>query len=398
MTSTTKPNSAEAIYASLGGNERAVIDRVNPLWLRRFFIHLVATKMQLQFTGWLQYLIPVPITLGLLLVVGLLYLVGLPSVAAVLLWLPLGLIALILFDIVTCRLRIRLPEALPKAQAQNDVFTLMRNRRSCRSYQKRALTAEHTKALQASIHSHMIEPKLGSTPIRLEWVEAPITVWPVVNARQFLVAIAPAKYDRTAILDIGHTLQKIVIDATRLGLGTCWIGPGADHLSVKAHLGDRFDEQRDAIICLCAIGYKSWYAPTFIRLFNANMQHRLPLAELVMADETLQRPLVTDAKPWAEFARCFESCQWAPSSYNGQTTRAVAKQTEQGVRLDFYAATASRYYAAVATGIWLANWQMGCDALGKKGHFVHLDLQARALTVDEEPPHYEISWLSSEVQ
>ena len=32
--------------------------------------------------------------------------------------------------------------------------------------------------------------------------------------------------------------------ATRMGVATCWIGPGADHKSVVAKMGNRFDEAR----------------------------------------------------------------------------------------------------------------------------------------------------------
>jgi hypothetical protein len=227
-------------------------------------------------------------------------------------------------------------------------------------------------------------------------VKAPITVWPVVNARQFLVAIAPAKYNRKAILDIGRALQKIVIDATRIGLGTCWIGPGADHRSVKAHLGERFDDKQDAIICLCAVGYKSWYTPLFIRVFNAQLHKRMPLSGLFFTDDAMTQPLPTDNAPWGAYGRSFESCQWAPSSYNGQTTRCVAKQTDNGHRFDFYAATSSRYYAAVATGIWCGNWEMGCRALGIDGQFQQLTADEHGLTAeDDTPPHHDISWFSA---
>lgn len=393
MTAAAKTLKSDIIYANLGPNERALVDKVRPPLLRRLLIRFVAAKLRLQFTGWLQYLMPLPITLGLFLLVGLIYLVGFHGVAEVLMVLPLLLSAVILFDVVTCRFRIRLPESLPKPRLHEDVFTLMRTRRSCRSYQTRPLTAAHEQVLQESIAKHLRQPRLGSAPIRLEWVEAPITVWPVVNARHFLVAIAPAEYDRTAILDIGRVLQKVVIDATRMGLATCWIGPGADHRSVKAHLGERFDEDRDAIICLCAIGYKSWYTPLFIRIFNTQAHNRLPLSDLFFADDAMTQPLETDSAPWTDFGRCFEGCQWAPSSYNGQTTRCVAHQTDTGTRFDFYAATSSRYYAAVATGIWCANWEMGCEALGIDGHFGRLAEQARGIGADETmSPHYDISW------
>jgi hypothetical protein len=395
MIAPTESRKSDLIYARLGANERAIIDKVRLPWLRRLLIHTVAVKMKLQFTGWLQYLVPVPATLALFLLAGLGYVLGLHAVASVLVWLPLLLTAVILFDVVTCRFRIRLPEPLPKPRAGDDPFTLMRRRRSCRSYQTRGLTTSDAQALRASIAAHLDEPRLGDAPIRLEWVEAPITVWPVVNARQFLVAIAPAEYNRTAILDIGRTLQKVVIDATRLGLATCWIGPGADHASVKAHLGDRFSEDKDAIMCLCAVGYKSRYTPIFIRIFNAQFHKRLPLSDLFFSDTEMTQPLDRTRTPWADYGHCYESCQWAPSSYNGQTSRCVAHQTDNGIQFDFYATTASRYYAAVAIGIWCGNWETGCKALKKNGRFVRLEEQHRKATnADTALPHYDLSWVN----
>jgi nitroreductase len=349
----------------------------------------------LQFTGWLQYLIPIPATLVLFLFVGFVYLVGFHSTATWLVCLPLLLSAIILFDVITCRFRIRLPERLPKPLTADDVFTIMRERRSCRSYQVRKLTTADSEALAQSVSAHLNEPQLGETPIRLEWVEAPITVWPVVNARHFLVAIAPTEYNRTAILDIGRTLQKIVIDATRMGLGTCWIGPGADHASVKSHLGGRFNKDKEAIICLCAVGYRSWYTPLFIRIFNAQFHKRLPLSELFFEDAEMMQPLDTTIEPMTNYERCFEGCQWAPSSYNGQTTRCVVKNTDKCLQFDFHTITSSRYYAVVAIGIWCGNWEVGCEALGIEGSFFQsAPLKVESSISDHVLPHYDISWRS----
>jgi hypothetical protein len=54
---------------------------------------------------------------------------------------------------------------------------------------------------------------------------------------------------------------------------------------------------------------------------------------------------------------------------------------------DFYAATASQYYAPVALGIWAANWEMGCAALGLQGHFT-----VRTEEENEALPRYDLSW------
>jgi nitroreductase len=395
MTTLTTSRKSDVIYKDLGVNEQAVIDKVKITWLRRLVIHAFAQKMKLQFTGWLQYLIPVPATFALFLLVGFVYLIGFYSAATWLVWLPLLLSGIILFDVITGRFRIRLPEPLPKPPVDDSVFTIMRERRSCRSYQVRKLTPADSQALAQSVSEHLSEPRLGNAPIRLEWVEARITVWPVVNASHFLVAIAPADYNRVAILDIGRTLQKIVIDATRLGLGTCWIGPGADHASVKSHLGDRFNEDKDAIICLCAVGYQSWYTPLFIRIFNAQFHKRLPLSELFFEDVEMTQPIDTTVAPWSSYERCFESCQWAPSSYNGQTTRCVVTEADKRFQFDFHAITSSRYYAVVAIGIWCGNWEAGCDTLGIEGNFL-LSAQpsSEGSNSDNGLLHHDISWVS----
>jgi hypothetical protein len=66
-------------------------------------------------------------------------------------------------------------------------------------------------------------------------------------------------------------------------------------------------------------------------------------------------------------------------------------------RFDFYAVTASRYYAAVATGIWCANWEMGCKSLGIHGHFTVLSDEERGVQEQKDQlPKYDISWVLNE--
>ncbi|MCP3919647.1 MAG: hypothetical protein GY711_29280 [bacterium] len=266
----------------------------------------------------------------------------------------------------------------------------MRTRHSCRSFQTRFMCDEDRMALLSSVQRHVETPTLGPTPVRLEYIRAQLTVWPVVNGTEFLVAIVPRSYDRRSVIDVGRTLQKVVMDATRLGLATCWIGPGADHESLKRHLGDRFDPERDQIICTCAVGYRSRYVPLFVRLFNRMSFHRRLLSELFFTDAELCVPVDVAAPPYARFGRTFEACQWAPSSYNGQTTRAVLRSDAGVVQgVDFYAATSSRYYAPVALGIWCANWELGCEALGLEGLVASHPKPVGELAI----PRHDVTWV-----
>jgi nitroreductase len=356
----------------LGANERAILGQIHWGPARRLAVRLVRGKMRLQFTGWLQYLLPTPFILLFGLLGGVAWLVGVAGLSAAFLALAglLGLAAT--FDVVTTRWKIRFSERRPPRLDALAPLDLLRARHSCRSFQTRHMSDADREALLASVKAQISVPTIGGITPRLEYIAAPLIVWPTVNGSEFLVAIVPKIYDRTAIVDVGRTLQRVVMDATRMGLGTCWIGPGADHDSVIAHLGDRFDPTTEHIICVCAVGYRSRYVPLFIRLFNLRMSsRRRPLSELFFSDDTLQHAVDTTVRPHDRFAPVYEACRWAPSSYNGQTTRAVVEIGPDGdlAAVHFMTVTSSRYYAPVALGIWCANWELGCEALGLRGVF-----------------------------
>ncbi len=368
-------------------------------WFEETFLWKI--KLWLSFTGWLLYLANFVAVLLMLLLAAIGSWVGVWPMLLV--WVPLGIAAILAanlcFDIATVRYDFRPRERLPAPLSDVDAFDLMRTRVSCRSFQSRNLTPDHLAELMETVRTHSTtENQLGSHPIRLEYIAAPLTVWPVVGGHEFLVAIAPVKYNRLSVIDIGRSLQKVVLHATRMGLSTCWIGPGADQGSVIQHLGDRFDPARDHVICVCAVGYASIFRPIALRGIQRAQRKRLPLDELFFSDPTFSAPLDPDTAPYNSFRRCYEVCQWSPSAYNGQTTRcaAVSAQAEGEKRLmrfDFCANTRSRYYAAVAVGIWCANWETGCEALEKRGHFEVLSPKARGDEGIQELPQYDLSWI-----
>jgi nitroreductase len=368
-------------------------------------------KLRLQWTGWLQYIPTAVLALLFLIPAAVLQFLAISAVAWPLTGVGLFLLALLIFDICTVKLHLHPPERIPRRKDDVGVFDLMRNRRSCRSFQARQLTLADHAELMESVRVQSESPSfsgLDAPSIRFEYVAAPLTVWPVVGAREFLVAIAPRQYSRLAVIDVGRRLQKIVIDATRMGLATCWIGPGADQSTIANVSGVRFDSEKDHIICVCAVGYASWYKPALIRVAQLFQHRRLPLDSLFFADSHFSEPLKVRDDPFGAFGRTYEACRWSPSSFNAQTTRCVAVVDRRGVtsvhdgvlepkleRFDFYSTTESRYYAAVAVGIWCANWEMGCHALGIPGRFRVLSKAARGVdgaSSGHHLPRYDASW------
>jgi nitroreductase len=372
-------------------------------------------KLRLQFTGWLQYIPIAVLALIFLLVAAISWLLDFMPLAFPLFSISALLLAILIFDIGTVKCHLHPREHRAEYKDDLGMFDLLRERRSCRSFQARKLAStDHAKLMEVvRLHSESSESNMiGKSTIRFEYVSAPLTVWPVVGATEFLVAIAPSEYNRLAVIDVGRSLQKIVIDATRMGLATCWIGPGADQASIVQNLGARFNPRQDHVICVCAIGYKSRYKPLFLRFVQLLQRRRLPLSSLFFADSHFNEPLNVDALPFKRFGRTFEVCQWSPSSFNGQTTRCAAvmetKSVKKGqgdvdaprlVRFDFYATTESRYYAAVALGIWCANWEMGCVAIGIPGHFAVLSEGERSVYGEKArlmQPRYDVSWVLDE--
>lgn len=362
-------------------------------------------KTHLQFTGWLQYLPNLVLALVFLGLAALGRLVGfLPSIFV---GVPLVIGSLLLlnflFDLVTVKAGVRPSEAIPKPKLELDAFDLMRARHSCRAFQTQDLTEEHRNEL-VELANKYSQPEflLGEKSIRFEYIKAPLSVWPTVGAHEFFVAIAPKAYDRMAVIDVGRSLQHVVHHATRMGVATCWVGPGADHHSIQRHLGDRLNIEKDHIICVCALGYPSKFKPLVIRMATWKMSSsRLPLSQLFFEGADFAKPLDVESESFSRFGRCYEVCQWAPSSFNSQTSRGTVvtqdrNGTKEVVRVDFGAATASRFYAPVAIGIWCANWEMGCEALGQKGSLQVLTPEERQVAAEPELPRYDLSWVVSD--
>lgn len=365
-------------------------------------------KERLQFTGWLQYIIPLVLSL-ILFISSLLLLLFSTVLSQIFGSIAAFLVIVSLYNVLTVKFNFRPNEKRPKRMDKIDAFDLMKNRSSCRSFQNRKLISTDYNEL-LDVVKQINTPKdkmIGKNPVRFEYIDKRITVWPVVGAQEFLVAIVPKTYSRESIIDVGRNLQKIVLHASKMGLATCWIGPGADQSSIIQRLGDKFNPLEDHIICVCAIGYKSKFKPLFLRFAQLIQHNRLPISSLFFTDSKLQTPLEETANPYNRFGRNYEVCQWAPSAFNGQTTRCVAvsetnkEQVNESFlkRFDFYTSTKSRYYAPVALGIWCANWELGCESLSIKGHFEILSEKERDLpdnSIKSELPVYGVSWILEE--
>lgn len=270
-------------------------------------------------------------------------------------------------DVIIVKYQIHPEEAIPKRVTYKDMFHVMRERKSCRSYQNKKLSAEDLGFVKRIIDEEITDANAIAEfgdGIKFMYADGHLNVWPVVNA-------------------------------TEAGIATCWIGPGADHRSIAKLLGKNYDEKKHHILCVCAIGYASKYVPLLIRGMSARMRRRHPLETLFLYDDVYSQNLIDKEKILEVYGEIFKACQWAPSSFNAQPTRCLITRHGSSPRFDFFTIKESRHYSPVAAGIWLANWELGCYARGIKGDFT-FESPSESMKQDDGYQHYEVSWIENQ--
>lgn len=71
-----QPGKIAPSHQNLIPNERAIIDGMRIPILRKLFENIWQAKLRLQFTGWLQYVPPLAVTLVIFLIAGIIDLLG----------------------------------------------------------------------------------------------------------------------------------------------------------------------------------------------------------------------------------------------------------------------------------------------------------------------------------
>ena len=206
-----------------------------------------------------------------------------------------------------------------------DVRALIHRRYSCRAYLERPISTEDSDAVTALMRPKTVGP-LGSA-VRFGLIAASSddegalkrlgTYGFIKGARGFLVgAVRKGPGD---LEDYGYLLEEVVLQATGLGLGTCWLGGTFTRSTFTSRFGgvDR-DEVMPAVV---SIGYPGDDGTERIREREEGAR-RLPPDELFFADE-FGEPLGDE---YADgYAGALEAVRMAPSATNKQPWRLVRR-------------------------------------------------------------------------
>ncbi|MDE6048137.1 MAG: hypothetical protein K2G09_00375 [Paramuribaculum sp.] len=240
-----------------------------------------------------------------------------------------------------------------------NIIEAIKERRSVRSFNGKPLSHENHKTLNESIASST-DPFGGNVTIRLKEFDLkdgykPSTYGMIKGAINFfLLGIGS---DEASALSAGFRFEQIVLKATKMGLGTCWIaatfkGTDFDRGEVW-HNGEELK-----IICPVGVPEKQRMLEKLGRMALGSNK-RKPFEQLFFTDD-FEKPL----KPDSHFSEPLEMLRLAPSSTNSQPWRALVS----GNTVHFYYKPKSPA-SVLDCGIGMCHFYLTEEYLGRKGEF-----------------------------
>jgi len=237
------------------------------------------------------------------------------------------------------------------------IIDIIRERTSRRSYAPRAVEAEKREAIER-MFSVVQGPFGGRARFAIldtsGWGEGKInalgTYGTIQGATLFIVGmIERGEHDME---DFGCRFEKIILRATDLGLGTCWIGGIFNRTRFASRAGVRDNEVLPAISPLGYATERRSVADSVVR-WSAGSRSRRPWADLFF-ERDFDRALEAGAA--GRYAEPLEMLRLGPSASNRQPWRVVK---EQGRDIFHLFLRRSRGYDKLIKAVDLQRLDMG---------------------------------------
>lgn len=230
----------------------------------------------------------------------------------------------------------------------NAMIEAIKNRTSVRSYADEPLGREKKQIilnLLDSIHEGPLGFKLRFALIDFSETDkkearAPGTYGFISGAKSYIVCVIkdiPGEGGAGAYADAGYCFEKVILAATGLGLGTCWLGGTFDRASFTKSVKASEDEIVPAISPIGYAHHRRTVLDSAVRRF-AGSDRRKPWAELFFEGD-LKTPLTGSSA--GVYQSPLECVRLGPSASNKQPWRVVYQKQERA--LHFYLKRTSGY-------------------------------------------------------
>jgi nitroreductase len=222
------------------------------------------------------------------------------------------------------------------------VMDLIRKRKSLRTYERKAVSAEHQESIRNFL-SALPEPPFG-TRLRYQWIA------PGPDDPEMLKGLGtygfiknPAGYMAAAcerseegLRDFGYQMENIVLLLTDLGIGSCWLGG----TFTKSRFSERMKiSEQEWVPAVVSAGYPAGKPRMFdawVRK-SAGSDKRKPWDELFFGPDFSK---TLDAETVGPLAKMLEAVRLAPSASNRQPWRILLSD---GGDLHFFLQRSGKY-------------------------------------------------------
>lgn len=270
----------------------------------------------------------------------------------------------------------------------------VKKRVSCRTYADKPIEEKTHQQFEAIINAPQEGP-FGNRPrfklLNMEMItpeqwEKMGTYGVIKGARIFLAGIIRPGY--MAMTDYGYCKEKIVLQATLLGLGTCWLG-GTFQASAFAQAARL--EDSEIIPTVTPLGYPASQKSLTEKLMRrfAGSDQRKPWKDIFFIDD-FSRPLNEAAA--GQYREALENLCLAPSASNKQPWRVLY---DTKLRVFHFYLERSRQYKMMGIarlqdidlGIAMSHFEITARETGLKGSWLIKKDMPR-----EKTREYMVSW------
>ncbi|MBN1381495.1 MAG: nitroreductase family protein [Deltaproteobacteria bacterium] len=255
------------------------------------------------------------------------------------------------------------------------IVEAIKTRRSCRTFSPEAIEAEKIKTLEGFFEANTKGPFGNRLRFELvnfdvmnrEAVRACGTYGIIRGASYFIVGAVKKKVG--AMEDFGYGMERNILQARSLGLGTCWLGGTFKRSGFADRIGLSGEELLPAV---SPIGYAADKISAIERVFRlgAGSDRRKPW-EALFFDRQLNALKKGDAGP---YERPLDCVRLGPSAANRQPWRIV----KDGDCFHFYVERSMGYSSqhgkvklqSVDMGIAMCHFELSSRELGLNGYWL----------------------------
>ncbi len=280
------------------------------------------------------------------------------------------------------------------------VEEIIRERYSCRTYQKKQIDDAALTALQRHMAGDVPAPFGGRMRFSLIAAEAGEGESMKKVGTYGMIKDAPAyiagalREGSMCLEDYGYRMERIILAATDAGLGTCWLGGTFSRSNFAERMSLLPEETMPAVAAVGHTADRKRVLDSLVR-FGAGSDKRKPWGELFF-DGSFDAPLAQESA--GAYSRTLEMVRLAPSASNKQPWRIV--RDEGGRRFHFYIQRTKNYHERwsitgmsdlqrVDMGIAMCHFDAAAAEAGNPGGWVASD---PGIPVPDALCEYNATW------